>query len=106
MSMFPTKGTFAPASGSRTCPPSRSSNVDRPQSVVKRTQDLVRDGDDAFVFTLPWRGTVEIRAGAVEARVGPGEAIITSLNEVGSLRTPLGVRGVSLRVARKAALSL
>lgn len=75
-------------------------------SVVKRTRDLVRDGDDAFVFTLPWGGTVEIRAGADEARVGPGEAIITPLDEVGGLRTPLGVRGVSLRVARKAALSL
>lgn len=75
-------------------------------SVVKRTRDLVRDGDDAFVFTLPWGGTVEIRAGAGEARVGPGEAIITPLDEVGGLRTPLGVRGVSLRVARKAALSL
>ena len=75
-------------------------------SVVKRTQNLVRDGDDAFVFTLPWRGTVEIRGGADEARVGPGEAIITPLDEVGSLRTPLGVRGVSLRIARKAALSL
>ena len=74
-------------------------------SVVKRTRDLVRDGDDAFVFTLPWGGTVEIRAGADEARVGPGEAIITPLDEVGGLRTPLGVRGVSLRVARKAALS-
>jgi AraC-like DNA-binding protein len=75
-------------------------------SVIKRTQNLVRDGDDAFVFTLPWRGTVEIRGGADEARVGPGEAIITPLDEVGSLRTPLGVRGVSLRIARKAALSL
>jgi AraC-like DNA-binding protein len=75
-------------------------------SVVKRTPELVRDGDDGFVFTLPWGRTVEIRAGADEARVGPGEAIITSLNEVGSLRTPLGVRGVSLRLGRKAALGL
>ena len=63
----------------------------------------MRDGDDALVFTLPWGGMVEIRAGADEARVGPGEAIITPLDEVGGLRTPLGVRGVSLRVARKAA---
>ena len=75
-------------------------------SVVKRTADLVRDGDDAFVFTLPWGRSVEIRAGADAARVGPGEAIITSLEEVGSLHTPLGVRGISLRIARKTALSL
>jgi AraC-like DNA-binding protein len=75
-------------------------------SVVKRTADLVRDGDDAFVFTLPWGRSVEIRAGADAARVGPGETIITSLDEVGSLHTPLGVRGISLRIARKTALSL
>ena len=74
--------------------------------MVKRTADLVRDGDDAFVFTLPWGRSVEIRAGADAARVGPGEAIITSLDEVGSLHTPLGVRGISLRIARKTALSL
>jgi AraC-like DNA-binding protein len=75
-------------------------------SVVKRTPELVRDGDDGFVFTLPWGKTIDIRAGLDEARVGPGEAIITSLNEVGSLRTPAGVRGLSLRIARKAALSV
>jgi AraC-like DNA-binding protein len=75
-------------------------------SVVKRTPDLVRDGDDALVFTLPWGKTIDIRAGLHEARVGPGEAIITSLSEVGSLCTPAGVRGLSLRIARKAALSV
>ncbi|HEX9168918.1 MAG TPA: AraC family transcriptional regulator [Roseiarcus sp.] len=74
-------------------------------SVVKRTHDLVRDGDDALVLTLPWGKNIDVRAGADEARVGPGEAIITSLGEVGSLRTPAGVRGLSLRVDRKVALN-
>jgi AraC-like DNA-binding protein len=75
-------------------------------SVVKRTAELVRDGDDALVFTLPWGKNIDMRAGFDEARVGPGQAIITSLNEVGSLRTPAGVRGVSVRIDRKAALTL
>jgi hypothetical protein len=31
-------------------------------SLVKRTAELVRDGDDSLVFSLPWRGTVEAGA--------------------------------------------
>jgi AraC-binding-like domain len=75
-------------------------------SLIRRTADLVSDGDDALVFSLPWRNVIEVRAGDDQARVGPGGAIITSLNEVSSLRTPEGVRGVSLRVARHVARSL
>ncbi len=75
-------------------------------SVVRRTAELVRDGDDALVFSLPWRNVIEVRAGGDQASVSPGGAIITSLNEVNSLRTPAGVRGVSLRISRQAARSI
>ena len=75
-------------------------------STVRRTADLVRDGDDALVFSLPWRNVIELRAGADQARVRPGEAVITALNQVNSLITPAGIRGVSLRVSREAAASL
>ena len=75
-------------------------------SVVRRTAELVRDGDDALVFSLPWRNVIEVRAGGELASVSPGAAIITSLNEVNSLKTPAGVRGVSLRISRQAARSI
>jgi hypothetical protein len=75
-------------------------------SLVKRTVNMVRDGDDALVFSLPWRNLIEVRAHAEMARARPGEAIITSLNEVSSLGAPDGVRGVSLRIGRPTARSL
>ncbi len=75
-------------------------------SLVKRTVDMVRDGDDALVFSLPWRNLIEVQARTQQARVRPGEALITSLNEVNSLSAPGGVRGVSLRIGRLAARSL
>ena len=75
-------------------------------SLVKRTVNMVRDGDDALVFSLPWRNLIEVRAHAEMARARPGEAIITSLNEVSSLGAPDGVRGVSLRIGRATARSL
>ena len=67
---------------------------------------MVRDGDDALIFSLPWSNVMEVRTGANQARVGPGEALITSLGQVGSLRTPAGVHGVSLRIGRQVARSL
>ena len=36
-------------------------------SLVKRTVDMVRDGDDALVFSLPWRNLIEVRARAEHA---------------------------------------
>ena len=54
---------------------------------------MVRDGDDALVFSLPWRNLIEVRADAEMARVRPGEALITSLNEVALLCAPDGVGG-------------
>src|SRR5271156_2448040 len=45
-------------------------------SVVGRTAELIRDGDDSLVFSLPWRKSIEARGAAGQARVGPGEAII------------------------------
>jgi AraC-like DNA-binding protein len=72
-------------------------------SVIKRTAELTRDGDDAFVFTLPWRQTAESRGGAGQARVGPGEAVVASLHEPRSLHAPDGFRGVYLRLDRDAA---
>jgi AraC-like DNA-binding protein len=75
-------------------------------SVVRRTAELIRDGDDSLVFSLPWRKSIETRGLAAEARVGPGEAIIHSLNEITSSRAPQGFRGVSLRIARQTALSV
>ncbi len=75
-------------------------------SLIRRTANLVSDGDDALVFSLPWRNVIEVKAGDHQARVSPGGAIITSLNEISSLRTPEGVRGVSLRVGRHVARSL
>jgi AraC-like DNA-binding protein len=75
-------------------------------SIVGRTAELVRDGDDSLVFSLPWRKSIETRGPAVEARVGPGEAIIHSLNEVTRSRAPQGFRGVSLRIGRQAARSV
>jgi hypothetical protein len=41
-----------------------------------------------------------------EARVGPGEAIIHSLNEITCSRAPQRFRGVWLRIARKTARSV
>jgi AraC-like DNA-binding protein len=72
-------------------------------SVVGRTAELIRDGDDSLVFSLPWRKSIEARGAAGQARVGPGEAIIHSLHEVTSSRAPQGFRGVSLRIARQTA---
>jgi AraC-like DNA-binding protein len=75
-------------------------------SVVTRTAELVRDGDDSLVISLPWRKRIETRGSAFESRVGPGEAIIHSLNEITRSRAPEGFRGVSLRVARQTARSV
>ena len=75
-------------------------------SVVTRTAELVRDGDDSLVVSLPWRKSIETRGSAFESRVGPGEAIIHSLNEITRSRAPEGFRGVSLRVARQTARSV
>jgi AraC-like DNA-binding protein len=75
-------------------------------SVVKRTAELVRDGDDSVVFSLPWREGIESRGVAGEARVRPGQAIIHSLHEITSSRAPQGFRGVSLRIARQTAQSV
>jgi hypothetical protein len=68
-------------------------------SVVGRTAELVRDGDDSLVFSLPWRKSIE-------ARVGPGEATIHSLNEIARSRAPQGFRGASLRIGRQTARSI
>jgi AraC-like DNA-binding protein len=70
-------------------------------SLVKRTAELVRDGDDALVFSLPWRGTVE--AGVRRVRVCPGEAVITSLHEVNIIGASDGFHGVSIRMERETA---
>ena len=75
-------------------------------SEVRRTAELVRDGDDSLVFSLPWRKSIETCGPAAEARVAPGEAIIHSLNEITCSRAPQGFRGVSLRIARQTALSV
>jgi AraC-like DNA-binding protein len=70
-------------------------------SLVKRTTELVRDGDDSLVFSFPWRGTVE--AGVRRARVGPGEAVVTSLHEVNISGASDGFHGVSIRMGRDTA---
>jgi AraC-like DNA-binding protein len=75
-------------------------------SEVRRSAELIRDGDDSLVFSLPWRKSIETRGPAAEASVGPGEAIIHSLNEITCSRTPQGFRGVSLRIARQTALRI
>jgi AraC-like DNA-binding protein len=75
-------------------------------SEVRRTAELIRDGDDSLVFSLPWRKSIEARGPSVEARVGPGEAIIHSLNDLTRSRAPQGFRGVSLRIARRTARSV
>jgi AraC-like DNA-binding protein len=74
-------------------------------SVVKRTPELVRDGDDALMVSLPWRGSLELRIGG-EARAGPGEAILSSLHAVGSLSAPDPFVGASLRLGRATARSV
>src|ERR1700728_3407036 len=74
-------------------------------SVVKRTSELVRDGDDAVMVSLPWRGSLELRIGG-EARAGPGEAILSSLHEVGDLISPKPFAGASLRLDRTIARSV
>jgi AraC-like DNA-binding protein len=74
-------------------------------SVVKRTPVLVRDGDDALMVSLPWRGSLELRIGG-EARAGPGEAILSSLHEVGDLISPNPFAGASLRLDRTIARSV
>jgi hypothetical protein len=45
-------------------------------SLVTRTAELVRDGDDSLVVSLPWRKSIETRGPAFESRVGPGQAIL------------------------------
>ena len=35
-------------------------------SVVRRTAELVRDGDDSLAFSLPWRKSIEARGSAAE----------------------------------------
>ena len=75
-------------------------------SLVTRTAELVRDGDDSLVVSLPWRKNIETRGPAFESRVGPGEAIIHSLHEITRSRAPEGFRGVSLRIARQTARSV
>ena len=75
-------------------------------SEVRRSAELIRDGDDSLVFSLPWRKSIETRGPAAEASVGPGEAVIHSLNEITCSRTPQGFRGVSLRIARQTALRI
>ncbi len=72
-------------------------------SIVTRTAELVRDGDDSLVVSLPWRKRIETRGSDFESRVGPGEAIIHSLSEITRSRAPEGFRGVSLRVSRQTA---
>jgi AraC-like DNA-binding protein len=74
-------------------------------SVVKRTSELVRDGDDAVMVSLPWRGSLELRIGG-EARAGPGDAILSSLHEVGDLISPKPFAGASLRLDRTIARSV
>jgi AraC-like DNA-binding protein len=75
-------------------------------SVVKRTADLIRDGDDALIFSLPLTKAIEVRGGADQARVGPGEAVISSLNTVSSLSAPGGIGGFSIRIRRETARSI
>ena len=75
-------------------------------SVLRRTAELVRDGNDSLVFSLPWRKSIEALGPAVEALVRPGEAIIHALNEITRSRAPQGFRGVSLRIARQTARSI
>jgi AraC-like DNA-binding protein len=75
-------------------------------SEVSRTAELIRDGDDSLIFSLPWRKGIEARGPAAEARIGPGEAIIHSLNEITRSRAPQGFRGVSLRISRQTARSV
>jgi AraC-binding-like domain len=75
-------------------------------STVRRTAELARDGDDALVFTLPWRNSVELRGGGDQGRAGSGEAIIASMAQATSLHAPNGFRGVSLRLDRSAARSV
>jgi AraC-like DNA-binding protein len=74
-------------------------------SVVKRTPELVRDGDDAVMISFPWRGSLELRVGG-EARAGPGEAILSSLHEVAVLSAPDPFAGASLRLDRTMARSV
>jgi AraC-like DNA-binding protein len=74
-------------------------------SVVKRTPELVRDGDDALMVSLPWRGSLDLRIGG-EARAGMDEAILSSLHEVGALSAPEPFAGASLRLERTMARSV
>ncbi len=72
-------------------------------STVRRTAELTRDGDDALVFTLPWRNSAEVRGAADHGRAGPGEAIVAAMDQATSLHAPNGFRGVSLRLSRSVA---
>ena len=72
-------------------------------STVRRTAELTRDGDDALVFTLPWRNSAEVRGAADHGRAGSGEAIVAAMDQATSLHAPNGFRGVSLRLSRSVA---
>jgi hypothetical protein len=51
------------------------------------------------MVSFPWRGSLELRVGG-EARAGPGDAILSSLHEVGVLSALDGFAGASLRLDR------
>jgi AraC-like DNA-binding protein len=75
-------------------------------SAVRRTAELIRDGDDSLIISLPWRETIETHGTAAQASVRPGEAIIHSLHETTGSHTPRGFRGISLRMSRQATRSV
>jgi hypothetical protein len=56
------------------------------------------------MVSFPWRGSLESRSGG-EAHAGPGEAILSSLHEVGALSTPDPLAGASLRLNRPRTLA-
>lgn len=72
-------------------------------SVVRRTKALALDGDDAVIFNLPWRGTMDFRCGDTQERAHPGEAVILPLDRPSSLRTTEGLHGLSIRLSREVA---
>ena len=75
-------------------------------SFVQRDRILVRDGADDLVFNFAWEGDSHWFWPEHESRVSPGQAVVSSLNQVCGFRSPKGSAASAIRVGRAQASRL
>jgi AraC-like DNA-binding protein len=73
-------------------------------SLVKRDRVLIRDGADDLVFNFAWEGVSHWRGADSDARIAPGQAIVSSLAEVCGFHSPEDGAGAAIRIGRARAL--